>query len=251
MLAIVLCLGGAYLTLMEDWVSEKWQRLSSFTEIFADSNLSTAPQVPTLSRMNETFTFQGFPIVETSRYSFGPPVAPGTLSGMNPVFGPEPITIQPNSIAYEPPIPVPNQPSLSAWKFPLCLVEPNGPIDSILIGLNESQGSLAPSGTRGTLVIGPFSPSFKALLNPEYSNSVHPVTSVTSNIPHMLPFRGLPMRAAALFVSYHFSQWQIFPSEATYNNLPEWHVPRASQLITPRPIWVDQVNIHRTTSVTW
>jgi hypothetical protein len=160
-----------------------------------------------------------------------------------PQMDPAPIVNPPILISYDVPAIV-NQLSPQAWDLPLRLVPPTGPVDSILIGLLQRQRGLAISGNSRELVIGPYSPSLRALLNPEQSNSVHLVASVISSLLQRTALRGLPEKVAALFVMHHLSQWQILPSEETYNNLAEWHVPRASQLLTPHPIWIDQVSMN-------
>ena len=152
------------------------------------------------------------------------------------------------SAPYEPPAFV-NHSGTPAWKHPLRLVPPTGPVDSILIGLLQRQRSVAQSGSPKEAVIGSYSPSLKALLNPEHSNSVHPINSVISGLLQRTALRALPEKAAALFVIHHLCQWQILPSEETYGNLPEWHVPRPSQLLTPHPIWIDQVSISRSSQL--
>jgi len=112
-------------------------------------------------------------------------------------------------------------------------------VDNILIGLLQRQRGLAISGNSREIVIGPYSPSLKALLNPEKSNAVHPVASVITSLLQRTVLRAVPEKVAALFVM----KWQILPSEETYNNLAEWHIPRAPQLLIPHPIWVDQVSL--------
>jgi Domain of unknown function (DUF3425) len=159
-----------------------------------------------------------------------------------PQMDPVPVVNPPVPISYDLPTMV-NQPSLQAWELPLRLVPPTGPVDSILICLLQRQRGLAINGNSREIVIGPFSPSLKALLNPEQSDSVHAAASVITSLLQRTALRGLPEKVAVLFVMNHLSQWQILPSEKTYNNLPEWHVPRVSQLLTPHPIWIDQVSV--------
>ena len=36
-------------------------------------------------------------------------------------------------------------------------------------------------------------------------------------------------------------RWQIHPTQETYDRLPDWITPRASQLFTPHPAWVDHL----------
>jgi len=159
-----------------------------------------------------------------------------------PQMDPIPAVNPPVPISYDIPTMV-NQPSLQTWELPLRLVPPTGPVDSILICLLQRQRGLAINGNSREIVTGPFSPSLKALLNPEQSNSVHAVASVISSLLQRTALRGLPEKAAVLFVMNHLSQWQILPSEKTHSNLPEWNVPRVSQLLTPHPIWIDHVSV--------
>jgi hypothetical protein len=193
------------------------------------------------SGMNDNFFATSSPSIGSSAVG-SPILAPSMLDGAVPPMDPAPLPNPPVPASYEDPAFV-NQSSRPAWELPLRLVPPTSSVDSILIGLLQRQRGLALSGSSRESVIGSYSPSLKALLNPEQSNSVHPVTSVISSLLQRTALRGLPEKVAALFLVYRLSQWQILPSEETYNNLPEWHVPRASQLFTPHPIWVDQVSI--------
>jgi hypothetical protein len=36
-------------------------------------------------------------------------------------------------------------------------------------------------------------------------------------------------------------RWQISPTQENYDRLPDWVAPRASQLFTPHPAWIDHV----------
>jgi hypothetical protein len=164
------------------------------------------------------------------------------MNETNPQMEPTPVVTAPVPISYDTAPPV-SQPSLPTWELPLRLVPPTGPVDSILIGLLQRQRGLAISGNSREIVIGPYSPSLKALLHPEKSNAVHPVASVITSLLQRTVLRAVPEKVAALFVMNHLCQWQILPSKETYNNLAEWHIPRAPQLLIPHPIWVDQVSL--------
>ncbi len=131
----------------------------------------------------------------------------------------------------------PHQPALPMWEASLRFLTPTGPVDSILIGLLQRQRSLAHDETIGSIFIGPYHPDLRALVNPELSNQVHPVSSIISNLFQRLPYPSLAEKVAVLFLVYHFCQWQIWPTMETYNNIPEWLRPRASQLATAHPIW--------------
>ncbi|CAG8975273.1 hypothetical protein HYALB_00007974 [Hymenoscyphus albidus] len=134
-----------------------------------------------------------------------------------------------------------NQPSLHPWELPLNLLPPTGPVDAILIGLLQRQRRLALEGVTGDELIGPPVPSVQALLHPTRSNEVHPVSSVISNLLQRTTLRGVPEKVAVLFLIYRITQWQISPSQETYNNLPDWFLPRSSQLVTRHPMWASQI----------
>ncbi|KAF4629959.1 hypothetical protein G7Y89_g8187 [Cudoniella acicularis] len=110
------------------------------------------------------------------------------------------------------------------------------PIDTILTGILQRQRSLALGGTSGALLTRPSQPSPQALIRSERSNEIHPVAPVISNLLQRTALHGLPEKAAALFVIYRLTQWQISPSQPTYSNIPEWYTPRSSQVITPHPV---------------
>jgi Domain of unknown function (DUF3425) len=205
-----------------------------------DTSWPSISQAPISSSFNDNYLAASSPSVGSSAVG-SPIIPPAMINETIPQMDPAPVVNPPAPTSYDIPALV-NQPSLQVWELPLRLVPPTGPVDSILIGLLQRQRGLAISGNSKELVIGPYSPSLKALLNPEQSNSVHPVASVISSLLQRTALRGLPEKVAALFVMHHLSQWQILPSEETYNNLAEWHTPRASQLLTPHPIWIDQVS---------
>jgi hypothetical protein len=174
-----------------------------------DTSWPSVSQAPASSSFNDNYLSAGSPSVGSSAVG-SPIIPPAMMNEPTPQMDPAPIVNPPVLISYDVPAIV-NQLSPQAWDLPLRLVPPTGPVDSILIGLLQRQRGLAISGNSRELVIGPYSPSLRALLNPEQSNSVHLVASVISS---------LLQRTA------------------------EWHVPRASQLLTPHPIWIDQVSMN-------
>lgn len=166
----------------------------------------------------------------------GNPIKSGTVG-----MGSAQMPMQADAVTYDLPTRETEQPSLQSWEIPLRFVAPTGPVDSIFVSLLQRQRQFALEGTRGTALIGPVSPSLKALVNPEQSNKVHPVASVISNLLQRTSLRSLPEKIAAMVVIYSLVQWQIFPTEETYNNIPEWFTPRASQLFTAHPFWATMV----------
>lgn len=149
--------------------------------------------------------------------------------------------MQADAVTYDLPNREVEQPSLQSWEIPLRFVAPTGPVDSIFVSLLQRRRQIALEGTSGIALIGPASPSLKALVNPEQSNNVHPVASVISNLLQRTSLRSLPEKIAAMLIIYSLVQWQISPTEETYNNIPEWFTPRASQQFTAHPFWATMI----------
>ena len=173
------------------------------------------------------------------------PIPPVFAVPSNPPLPPSPP--QSVSTGYDIPPTLIKQPSLRVWELPIRYGPSSGPIDNILLGLLQRQRYLALSGVTGPLLTGPYQPSLNALINPTnpestQSGSIRPVSSILSDLHQRIPLRGLPEKVACLFVVYHRTQWQISPSPTTYNNIPEWHAPRPSQLLTPHPTWIANVS---------
>lgn len=133
---------------------------------------------------------------------------------------------------------LPNRP---AWELPLQLLEPTCPVDHLLIGIVRRQRSLLASGVPKAEVVGPYHPSLRILTYSDQTEDGNVLSTLIANLLQRTPIPGLPEKAACLFVMYHLAQWQIAPSPETYGSMPEWHKPRASQLMTPHPIWVTQM----------
>jgi hypothetical protein len=165
-----------------------------------------------------------------------------TSIGMNPI----PIPVQPDAGTYDLPTRGVEQPTPHSWEIPLRFLSPTGPVDSILIGLLQRQRALSLEGSPAISLIGPTSPSLKALINPEQSDAVHAVASVISNLLQRTSLKSLPEKIAAMLVIYGLVQWQILPSQETYSNLPDWFTPRASQLFTAHPVWSTLVSLRST-----
>lgn len=156
---------------------------------------------------------------------------------------------QQNGTAYEMPGPMSNGIGRPAWELCLQFLPPTGPVDSILIGLLQRQRSIATQSTPSSLMTGPYHPDFRALLNPEVPNNFHPVMSIVSSLFQRIEYTGFAEKAAALFLVYHFVQWQILPTMETYHNLPDWYCPRPSQMVTAHPFWTSLVSHSFTDSV--
>jgi hypothetical protein len=194
--------------------STRWSRDTSFSGAESEKNWEHTPEIMALS---PTFTNVGMPaLIRMSSLPDG-------------VFGFD----MPPSFA--------SQPSLQAWEMPIRLLPPTGPVDSLLIGLIQTQRSMAISGTVGKHLTGPYHPSIKSLLYPDQNVQSHPVSSVISNLLQNTLLSGLPEKAACFFIMYRLLQWQISLKKENYDNLPVWYIPRSSQILTPHPIWIDQI----------
>ena len=134
-----------------------------------------------------------------------------------------------------------NQPSLHIWELPLRFAPPKDPLENILINVIQHQRCLAVGGTRGTALTGPSKISLKPLLCLEPSTSTHPVLFILSGLLRALTHRGLPEKVGNLIIMYPVFQWQISPTVETYNNLPEYYTPLASQVVTPHPAWITYI----------
>ncbi|OCK75636.1 hypothetical protein K432DRAFT_429272 [Lepidopterella palustris CBS 459.81] len=83
-------------------------------------------------------------------------------------------------------------------------------------------------------------PSVHSLLNPEHEPEKGPATStVVKNIIHIMKMTTVPEQIAVLYMMSCVVRWQISPTEANYDSLPEWLRPTAAQLINAHPAWTD------------
>ncbi|KAH0542655.1 hypothetical protein FGG08_002978 [Glutinoglossum americanum] len=115
----------------------------------------------------------------------------------------------------------------------------HGPsVDSFI----HNQRHLASGGSTDLQLIGPKYPNVSALFDSKQGIRSHPVSKILTDIIGGLPkLSGIPERVAVLYVTYLLLQWRISPTPQTYESLPEWLCPRASQLVTPHPIWMDPI----------
>lgn len=87
-------------------------------------------------------------------------------------------------------------------------------------------------------------PSVQSLLNPISEASRSPVTSsIVTNIIQVMTVPTLPSNLAEQIAILYFMssiiRWQISPTEANYNSMPEWLRPTPAQVSTPHPAWLD------------
>jgi hypothetical protein len=69
------------------------------------------------------------------------------------------------------PFAIPEPAFSPSWELPLHIAPPNGPMERMMVGTIQQQGSLVLGGTTGTALTGPYQPSLKPLCCPDLSNS--------------------------------------------------------------------------------
>ncbi|KAL8721852.1 MAG: hypothetical protein Q9225_001566 [Loekoesia sp. 1 TL-2023] len=134
------------------------------------------------------------------------------------------------------------EPPLVAHNVPIKNIPPTCPLDTILLDFLAERRARAAEGASPTNLVGPPYPSVSSLLNPERSIYAHPLSKVFTDILSKFPdLSALPEQVAVLYVMFLIMRWQISPTQENYERLPEWVTPRASQLFTPHPAWVDHI----------
>ncbi|KAG9236931.1 BZIP transcription factor [Amylocarpus encephaloides] len=116
------------------------------------------------------------------------------------------------------------------------------PLDSILLEFLHERQRQAADGVDTPRLVGPAYPSVSSLLNPARSVHSHPLSKVFTDI--LITFQGLstlPEKVAVLYIMFLIMRWQISPTQENYDRLPDWVAPRASQLFTPHPAWIDHI----------
>lgn len=138
--------------------------------------------------------------------------------------------------------PIPGSPftdhTIAPWAAPCRNIEPTCPLDGLLLSFLQSKRKEAAQGVSEQRLVGPSYPSVSSLLNPTIES--HPLSKVFTDILSTFPtIDALPQQIAVLYVMFLIMRWQIYPTQGNYERLPDWMTPRASQLFTPHPAWVD------------
>lgn len=134
------------------------------------------------------------------------------------------------------------EPPLVAYNVPVRNVSPTCPLDVILLDFLAERRARAAEGLSPTNLVGPPYPSVSSLLNPERSRYAHPLSKVFTDILSKFPdLAELPEQVAVLYIMFLVMRWQISPTQENYDRLPDWMTPRASQIFTPHPVWVDHL----------
>ncbi|KAL9007779.1 MAG: hypothetical protein Q9173_007023 [Seirophora scorigena] len=134
------------------------------------------------------------------------------------------------------------EPPRVAHNVPIRNIPPTCPLDGILLDFLAERRARAAEGASPTNLVGPPYPSVSSLLNSERSMFAHPLSKVFTDILSKFPdLCELPEQVAVLYVMFLIMRWQISPTAENYERLPDWVTPRASQLFTPHPAWVDHL----------
>ena len=116
------------------------------------------------------------------------------------------------------------------------------PLDSLLLDFLHERQQQAMDGVATPKLVGPAYPSVSSLLNPSRSVHSHPLSKVFTDILATFPdLSTLPEKVAVLYIMFLVMRWQISPTQENYDRLPDWQTPRASQLFTPHPAWIDHL----------
>ncbi|KAI9680687.1 MAG: hypothetical protein M1817_004127 [Caeruleum heppii] len=116
------------------------------------------------------------------------------------------------------------------------------PLDGLLLDFLHERQHQAAQGVSKNKLVGPAYPSIASLLNPERSKYSHPLSKVFTDILSKFPdLSTLPEQIATLYIMFLIMRWQISPTQEHYDRLPDWVTPRASQILTPHPAWIDHL----------
>jgi hypothetical protein len=131
-------------------------------------------------------------------------------------------------------------PSVTVWSALPKHLPPACPLDRVLIDLLQSRRPHELTGGNIQEFQKRAFPSVQSLLNPTHEPKKSPVTTaIVRNIIHIMTVPNLPEQIAILYVMSSVVRWQISPTEANYDSMPEWLRPTPSQLTNPHPAWAD------------
>ena len=106
----------------------------------------------------------------------------------------------------------------------------------------RNRQTMAANGAPSAELVGPSYPNFTALVYPGSVVEAHPLSKLFTDIVRTFPdVSGLPEQIAVVYVMFLFMRWQIEPTQENYDRLPDWMTPRASQLFTRHPYWIDHL----------
>ncbi|KAL3457226.1 hypothetical protein BJX64DRAFT_293304 [Aspergillus heterothallicus] len=116
------------------------------------------------------------------------------------------------------------------------------PLDQILLDFIQSRRSMVAKGYSMDLVLGSSHPSVQAILYPgPPTPEVHDTSRVLGEVLTTFSHVSLPEKLAFMFVMYRTMRWQISPTDATYEEMPRWLRPTATQITVPHAAWIDNI----------
>lgn len=162
---------------------------------------------------------------------------PNGLNG-EPSYAHHPTKPYRDNSGSHPPSQVPK--AVPHYAAPIQNSPPTCPLDHILLDFLQERRQQAAEGVSTPKLVGPAYPSVSSLLNPARSVLSHPLSKVFTDILGTFPdLSTLPEKVAVLYIMFLIMRWQIAPTQENYDRLPDWVTPRASQLFTPHPAWID------------
>ncbi|KAI9823732.1 MAG: hypothetical protein M1832_002289 [Thelocarpon impressellum] len=145
----------------------------------------------------------------------------------------------PQTDGYGPPV---RPGTLLAHSTPISNIAPTCPLDGLLLEFLHERQQHAAKGMTAAQLVGPAYPSIASLLDPERSMHSHPLSKVFTDVVSTFPdLDQPPEQIAVLYIMFLMVRWQVLPTQENYDRLPHWITPRASQLFTPHPAWVDHL----------
>lgn len=119
------------------------------------------------------------------------------------------------------------------------------PLDSLLLDCLAERRARISEGMPMSTVLGPSYPNVGVFLpsseghNAGYS---HPLSKFLTDILRTFPdISNLPEQVAVVYIMFLILRWQISPTRENYDRLPDWITPRASQILTAHPAWMDHI----------
>ncbi|MCJ1306732.1 hypothetical protein MMC25_000375 [Agyrium rufum] len=158
-------------------------------------------------------------------------------------FLPRPGSILPNPHQHPQSSPRNLGPPETAFGSALLNVPPTCLLDGVLHDfLAERKQLIYNNNIPETEVIGPPYPNFTALIHPDQVVNSHPLSRVFHDILKTFPdLARLAEQVAILYHMFATMRWQIAPTQANYQHLPDWIKPLECQFTIPHPAWIDHV----------
>ncbi|KAJ8116191.1 hypothetical protein OPT61_g2340 [Boeremia exigua] len=120
-------------------------------------------------------------------------------------------------------------------------VLPTCPLDEILHNFLISRRDLLTQGMDVDAAAGPSRATVKALLDPQMTNDVHPVSGIMSEVLTTFAHVEQPEKLAFYYLMYKTMRWQIAPSKESYRAMPTWLRPTVTQITVQHAAWIDNI----------